>query len=174
MALAGRVLGQLASTAVAAGTPASRRLLATAAAAAPGARLAATPPSAAVAASATAAAPKKKAGIAGAIRAALGEAASPLPPGYAVDEEFLHEVRRDEGLSAAALMHCCVPLPPAYFFCHAPVRARPVLFPGAFLLLLWPCPPRVRLVWLPVSMRLTGNAFALSALAKPFLLDFFF
>ncbi|KAK1865725.1 hypothetical protein I4F81_008250 [Pyropia yezoensis] len=91
MALAGGVLGRLASTAVAAGKPASRRLLATAAAAAPGARLAATPPSAAVAAAAAAAAPKKKAGIAGAIRSALGEAASPLPPGYAVDEEFLHE-----------------------------------------------------------------------------------
>ena len=29
----------------------------------------------------------------GAIRSALGDAASPLPPGYKVDEQFLHEVR---------------------------------------------------------------------------------
>lgn len=106
--MAGGVLGRLASTAAAAGTPASRRLLASAAAAAPGARLAATPPPAAVAATAAAAAPKKKSGIAGAIRSALGDAASPLPPGYAVDEEFLHEVRRDGGLSSSASMHCSV------------------------------------------------------------------
>lgn len=96
--MAGGALGRLASTALAAGTPASRRLLASAAAAAagataPGARLAATPPAAVTAASAAAVAPKKKAGIAGAIRSAFGDAASPLPPGYAVDDEFLHEVR---------------------------------------------------------------------------------
>lgn len=132
MALAGGVLGRLASTAVAAGTPASRRLLATAAAAAPGARLAATPPSAAVAAAAAAAAPKKKAGIAGAIRSALGEAASPLPPGYAVDEEFLHEVRRDKGPSAAALMHCCVPLRLACFFAMPPCVLALFCFPALF------------------------------------------
>lgn len=105
--MAGGVLSRLASTAAAAGAPASRRWAASAAAATAtaGARLAATPPPAATATGAVgAAAPRKKnAGITGAIRSALGDAAAPLPPGYAVDEQFLHEVRRGSGLLSVAV-----------------------------------------------------------------------
>jgi len=67
--------------------------------------------------------------VVGAIRSALGDAASPLPPGYKVDEQFLHEVRVWAECSPSLL----------WFFCWADWQ----LFVLTLLSPALPCAPGV-------------------------------